>query len=224
MGEKISLHFDESGNMGSQGKYFTIACVQTTNVKPLKNVMKKAVVKTKEVFPKFQRHNEIKASDASMIIKDYFLRKIVSKESVSVRYVVADKQHVNPKLLEDENLLYNFMLQFIVLAVVKNHDVEELEINLDKRSIKVASGNSFEDYIKIKVNYELNLDVNITVNYFESQNSYAIQAADFVANAVNTKYEYGTDHCHCYDLLNEKIIQSELFPRRHFGKQKVVAL
>ncbi|MFP3322057.1 DUF3800 domain-containing protein [Planococcus sp. SIMBA_160] len=222
MGEKVTLHFDESGNLGSQGKYFTIACVQTTNTKPLKNVMKKAVLKVKEKFPKFKGYDEIKASDSSMIIKDFFLRKIASKDGVSIRYVVADKEHVSPKLLEDENLLYNFMLQFIVAEVVKDRNVKELEINLDKRSIKVASGNSFEDYIKIKVNYEFSLDVNITVNYFESHNSYAIQAADFVANAVNTKYEYGAPFC--YDLLNEKIVQSELFPRRYFGKEKVVSL
>lgn len=220
MGEKVYLNFDESGNMGSRGKYFTIACVQTNNPKSLKNVMKKTVLKVKKKFPKFEEYPEIKASDASMIVKDFFLRKIVSKDDVFVRYVVADKEHVKAKLLEDENLLYNYMLQFIVIPVVGNKKIKELEINLDKRSIKVASGNSFEDYIKVKINYEMGLDIKIKVNYYESQNSYAIQAADFVANAVNTKYEYKAYHC--YDLLENKIIQSELFPRALFGTKKVV--
>lgn len=222
MGEKVTLHFDESGNMGKQGKYFTIACIQTNNPKSLANVMKKATLKVKKKFPKYKDYPEIKASDSSMIIKDFFLRKIVSKEDVFIRYVVADKEHVLAKLLEDENLLYNFMLQFIVIPVVSNKQVKELEINLDKRSIKVASGNSFEDYINIKINYELGLDVKIKVKYYESHNSYAIQAADFVANAVNTKYEY--EAVHCYDLVKNNVIQSELFPRRHFGTQKVVSL
>lgn len=221
MGDKLILNFDESGNLGKEGRYFTIACVEMPTTKPLSNVMKKAALKTKKAFPRFESEDEIKASDSSPVIKDYFLRKIASKE-LNIRYIVADLHHVKAKLLEDENLLYNYMLKFIIEPVAKKRGLNHLIINLDKRTIKVESTNSFENYIKIRLNYELNLDLIIEVNYFESHNSYPIQAADFIANAINSKYEYG--HSYNYDLISDKIVQKELFPRRVFGQQKVVSL
>lgn len=219
MGDKIVLNFDESGNLGKQGRYFTIACVEMENTKPLHNVMKKAILRTKKVFPKFQMFDEIKASDAFPPIKDYFLRKIASK-NVKIRYIVADLHHVKQQLLDDENLLYNFMLKFVIEPVARQKGLKHLVINLDKRTIKVQSINSFENYIKIHLNYELNLDIKVDVKYLESHNSYGIQAADFVANAVYSKYEFGYDYC--YNLIEDKIAQSELFPRKFFGQSKVV--
>jgi hypothetical protein len=222
-GDKLILNFDESGNLGKQGRYFTIACVETTNTKPLSNVMKKAVLKTKKTFAEFETNDEIKASDAYPLIKDYFLRKITSKD-IKIRYIVADLHHVKKQLLDDENLLYNFMLKFIIEPVALKRGLKHLIINLDKRTIKVESTNSFENYIKIRLNYELNLDLKIEVKYIESQNSYAIQAADFIANAINSKYEYGKGHDFNYKTIEDKIVQKEHFPRSYFGQKKVVSL
>ncbi|MEF7658222.1 DUF3800 domain-containing protein [Bacillus thuringiensis] len=222
MGKKVILNFDESGNMGRKGRYFTIACIESEeSAKSLSNVIKKAVLKTKKSFQQYQDVNEVKASDSTPIIKDYFLRKIASKD-IKIRYIVADLPHVKQQLKDDENLLYNFLLQFIILGVVKGQSgsLSELEINLDKRTIKVKSTNSFAEYIKTKLNYEMDLGLKITVNYIESQNSYAIQAADFVANTINSKYEY--EHCYGYDLLAKRIEQSEKFPRAHFGRTQTI--
>ncbi|UOE54908.1 DUF3800 domain-containing protein [Cytobacillus oceanisediminis] len=221
MGDKLILNFDESGNLGKQGRYFTIACIEMPFTKPLSNVMKKTVLKVKKEFTRFENVDEIKASDSNPIIKDYFLRKIASKD-LNIRYIVADLHHVKSKLLEDENLLYNYMLKFIIEPVAMRRGLKHLVINLDKRTIKVESTNSFENYIKIRLNYDLNLDLDIEVRYIESQNSYPIQAADFVANAINSKYEHG--HNYNYDLISSKVVQSERFPRRYFGQQKVVSL
>ncbi|EOR24979.1 hypothetical protein A499_06505 [Niallia nealsonii AAU1] len=219
MGDKIVLNFDESGNMGKSGRYFTIACIETMHTKPLSNVMKKAVLKAKLAFPKYGNCKEIKASESNPVVKDYFLRKIASKD-IKVRYVVADLEHVKPALIADENLLYNYMLQFLIAPVATSRTCTDIVINLDKRTIKVPSINSFEDYIKIKLNYEYGCNVNVQVQYIESHNSYSIQAADFIANAILAKYEYGYDYY--YNLFEEKIEQKELFPKKYFGQSKVV--
>jgi len=213
---KVILNFDESGNLGKKGRYFTIACIETTNSKPLKNVMKKSILKTKKSFDKYKSYKEIKASDANPVVKDYILRKIISKE-IQIRYIVADLNHTKKELIEDENLLYNFMLQYLIIPVAKKRNTDQLEINIDMRTIKVNSVNSFQDYIKLKIKYELGLDVDIKVKYFESHNSYAIQAADFVANTVNSFYEYKNNY-HYYDILKDKVCHRELFPRSKFGR------
>lgn len=220
---KLILNFDESGNLGKKGRYFTIACVETNNIQPLKNVMKKGILKVKKEFPRYAEHKEIKASDCSPPVKDYLLRKILSK-NIEIRYIVTDLHHTKKSLIEDENLLYNYMLQFLILpAASRASGLERLEINIDKRTIKVKSVNSFEDYIRIKLNYELNLNIDVKVNYFESHNSYAIQAADIVANTVNSFYEYKNNQ-HFYEILKDKVCQRELFPRQFFGKKTELIL
>lgn len=213
---KLILNFDESGNLGRKGRYFTIACVEASNVQPIKNVMKKGILKVKKEFPRYAGCNEIKASDSSPPVKDYLLRKILSKD-IEIRYIVADLHHTKQELIDDENLLYNYMLQFLIIPAARKPGINQLEINIDKRTIKVKSVNSFQDYIKVKLNYEMNLNVDVKVNYFESHNSYAIQAADFVANIVNSYYEYKNNH-YFYEILKEKVCQRELFPRHNFGK------
>lgn len=218
MGDKLILNFDESGNMGKKGRFFTIACVVVENEKPLSNVMKKAELKTKETFTKFKDKKEIKANEAYPIIKDYFIRKICSKK-LNLRYIVADLKHIKQELLDDENLLYNFLLKILIMPLAKKKGLKELVINLDKRTIKVKSTNSFEDYIKTQIWAEWGLDLKVQVNYLDSQNSYSIQAADFVANAVQSKYEYsGSQHAHGYNLLKNKIIKFEHFPKDKFNK------
>lgn len=219
MGKKVILNFDESGNMGTRGRYFTIACVETYNTKPLENVMKKIILKTRKKFSKYEEMKEIKAKDAGIVVKDYFLRSICSK-NVRIRYIVADLENVYEHLKEDKNLLYNYMLQFLIIPAIQGKNVDHLELNLDKRTIKVQSGNSFEDYINIKLKYELGFNLDIKVNYLESHNSYEIQAADFVANSIQSKYEFGHDYL--YNIMVEKIVQAEEFPRKFFGQAKVV--
>ncbi|MCO7128181.1 DUF3800 domain-containing protein [Sporolactobacillus shoreicorticis] len=210
----VYLTLDESGNLGRQGRYFTIACIEANTIKPLNNIIKKSVLKTKLTFPRYESREEIKASDSTAIIKDYFLRKIASKE-IKIHYIVSDLTHVNQNLKDDENLLYNFMLKLLIEPIARRNLGKKIVINLDKRTIKVQSSNSFQDYIRLCLMYEKGFDIDIEVNYLESQNSYPIQAADFVANAVNTKYEY--DYSAYFDILRSKLITKNQFPYRTFG-------
>lgn len=216
MNDQIYLYLDESGNLGSDGRYFTIAAIETENPKPLSNVMKKTILRTKTKFERFKDVKEIKASESNPIIKDFFLRRISSKQNINIRYIVSDKKHVKKQLLEDENLLYNYMLKFLIVPVAKKRGLKRLIIILDKRSIKVKSANSFEDYINIILRFELNLDIEIVVKYLESHNSYAIQAADFIANAVYINYEFENNYF--YELIAQKIAFGDRFPNNNFGK------
>lgn len=65
MNDCLYLYLDESGNLGSGGRYFTIAAVETVNPKPLGNIMKKTILKTKTKFERFQDVKEIKASESN---------------------------------------------------------------------------------------------------------------------------------------------------------------
>lgn len=221
MSKKLVMALDESGSFGTKGNYFVIAGIITDNAKPLQNVMRRSAKATKEKFPEFQDHTEIKAAHSYLVIRDYFLRRICSKD-IEIRYIVADKRHVFQRLLDDQNVFYNYMLKLLIMPIVRTKKIDELEILIDRRSIKVASGNSFEDYIKAEIWGELGSKMDITVRYPESHASKLVQAADFVAHSVYCNYEYEKDHC--YQLMQPKIVVGERFPRHAFGTPKVVAI
>ena len=49
LGERC-LIFDESGNLGSKGRYFVIACIDTTNAKELHNIIKRKIKKSRWII------------------------------------------------------------------------------------------------------------------------------------------------------------------------------
>ncbi|MCT3542032.1 DUF3800 domain-containing protein [Lentilactobacillus sp. TOM.63] len=218
--ECVSLYIDESGNFGLSGRYFTLAslrCIDHSNFK-LNRAVKKASLKIKKRYDGSVTHTgEVKASLCNPIAKDFMLRKI--KKSVDrIDYITADLPHIEPRLLHNQNILYNYLLTFLISPIIKNNsDLSEVYIYLDNRTLKVGDEMSFSDYIKSKVWIDYGRpDVVVEVHYVDSQSDYHIQGADFVANAINGFYEHGT---HCFtDVLKPSLEVRVKFPYKLFGK------
>lgn len=104
------LIFDESGNLGNSGRYFVIACIDTHNYKALHNIIKKKLGVAKQLFQELAclHSNEIKAKDAYPCVKYHILECIANKD-LSISYIVADLKYIKPALLEDKNILYNYL-------------------------------------------------------------------------------------------------------------------
>ena len=211
--KELNIYIDESGNLGARGDYFVIACTVPKQQKSIENFMKKAELKVKKQFPEFSMKREIKAGDSYPPIKEYYLRKL-SEKDLDVYYVVARKSCIYSNLKEDKNLLYSYLLHFVVLKIAKKENYNSINIILDNRSIKTKSTNSFADYIKIKLIYELGLSCAINVRYVESSSNYMVQVSDFIANAIWTKYEY--NYSCFYDIIKENIRYEEKFPYKCF--------
>ncbi|HOO11524.1 MAG TPA: DUF3800 domain-containing protein [Bacillota bacterium] len=222
--EEITFVFDESGNLGSRGRYFVIACIETKNAKSLHNIMKKKIFKTKSTFPDIKVNGyEIKASDAYPCVKYHILETIAEKD-IKISYIVADKYHVYPELLGDENCFYNYLIGLLTNQIITSkYKGKKIRFIMDNRTIKVKSINSFSEYIKIKLNYCRLLKINLSVEYIDSKSrkGYIVQAADYVANAIYSFYEY--NYRLYYDLIKCKNKCYELFPKSKFGtKSKVI--
>jgi hypothetical protein len=218
-----TLIFDESGNLGVGGRYFVISCIDTKNPKELHNIMKKKIKIAKDIFPQVTRDGyEIKGSNAYPSIKHHILESVASK-NLTISYIVADKKHVDPKLLNDKNLLYNFLLKILIDEVItSNCRNRKINLRLDNKTVKVQSINSFSDYISIHLNYQRMLNLDLDIEYIDSKarDGYIIQAADYVANAIYSYYEYKNGMY--YDLLQPVKSKIELFPRKKFGLSKVI--
>lgn len=213
------LIFDESGNLGTAGRYFVISCIDTTNVKSLHNIMKRKLKIAGEKFPelKTMHANEIKAKDAYPCVKYHLLECIASKD-VTVSYIVIDLNHIESILLKDKNILYNFASKILISRLITEKDTgTKINILFDNKTTKIASKNSLREYIIAYIVYEENLDVEINFEYKDSdaKDAFIIQAADYVANALYSKYEYKKD---IYaNLFSHKINITQHFPYKTFG-------
>lgn len=200
-----SIFIDESGDLGEKGsRYFVIAALAPNNKKRLDNIIKRHCAANGIV--------EVKAFNLTLPAKEALLRKIASVHDYSMSYVVADKNHIDPILFKDKNLLYNYIYQWVIEPIAKS-STESVNIITDNHSTKVGSRNSLGDYIKAKAYFEWGVKNPISLEYLDSKNCRAIQIADLMANTVFNKYMQNKDHL--YNLL--KIKNSIKFPAGKFG-------
>lgn len=215
--ETYYWYFDESGNLGKSNRYFVIASILTKEPKALHNKMKKVLKYIKKNYDNLVWNGvELKANSCKGEVRAHIYDAIVSKD-VKISYIVVDKHNLTKNFLEDKNRAYNY---FLKVLLDKYHDIfrdNNVYLKLDNRSIKVKSLNSFNDYINIHINLELQLNCNLNVEYLESNSkaAYNIQAADFIANAIFAKYEYGNSKY--YDMFAEKVDIYQKFPYKKFG-------
>lgn len=213
------LIFDESGNLGKDGRYFVIACIDTDNIKELHNIMKRKIEVARVKFPTMKsRTNEIKASEAFPCVK-YHLLECIVKKNVKISYIVADLKYVESRLLNDKNIFYNYIEVMLTKELIGTDDIgKKINIISDSKTTKVTSVDSFAGYLKAKINYEMNFDIDLNVRYLDSnaKDAYIVQAADYVANAIYAKYEYGQSLY--FDIIKDSFNIVEEFPRDKFGK------
>lgn len=214
------LIFDESGNLGSSGRYFVIACIDTKNIKSLHNIMHKKLGIAKQKFPELSKlhYNEVKAKDAYPCIK-YHILECISAKDVSISYIVADLKHVESNLLEDKNIFYNYLMKLLIDRIVTIQDnARTIHIMSDNHTTKVTSKNSLSDYLKVHLIYDKGLNIKINFRFIDSdaKDAFIIQAADYVANAIYGKYEYN-DSIY-FDRIQPIVLNKLHFPQKIFGK------
>src|SRR3989338_5777678 len=205
-----TFFIDESGDLGTKGRYFVMALLSPQKSKRISNFMRKFCAKNSI--------QEVKASQLSFPQKQFIFNKLCSTNDYTISYIVADKLNIdNKKILEDKNLCYNYLLSFLVKKTIKSAH-EDITLLLDNHSTKVKSINSLADYVKIKAFTQLGFAYNLDIRYVDSKNSKVVQAADVVSNAIYAKYTYGKNHF--YNKLT--ISESIKFPYNRFGSDPPV--
>jgi len=181
--------------------------------------MKNKLRQAKKAFPELGVHsNEIKASEAYPCVKYHILESIANK-NITISYIIADITHIEASLLKHKNILYNFIVKLLIDKLVTIKDKgSKINILCDNKTTKVASANSFKEYIITHLNYECRygLDLNIAFKDSNAGDSYIIQAADYVANAIYAHYEYGIELYK--NQIDHKINVADHFPLSKFGK------
>ncbi len=202
----LTIFVDESGNLGTDGRYFVIALIVPQRKKRIVNFMKRFCAENKL--------QEVKGTLLSTPQKQKLLNHLNTFDDHNISYVVVDKSNVdNKKLFEDKNLLYNYAFQWLIKPVLRGTN-EDVEILLDNHTTKVKSINTLCDYIRLKAYTEWGITSTINIRYCDSKASKIVQMADVIANVIYGHYTY--DVTHLYSLL--KIDRSIKFPAAKFNK------
>ena len=223
--KEINLFIDESGNLGSQGRYFLICAleVQEKVIKTLSRRVSRLInsFKKEKLIPK---DTELKGWSINEEDRFILITKILSKD-IKVRYIVLDKEKATLllKKCDDKNACYNYLVQLIVKKLIMTHkELEKINLYLDNRTVKIGNRLSLKPYLYNKLILEqLEKTKNVKriefeINYMESKSCYLIQCADIISNSLYKKYN--SDNNMFYKKIKPYINFESKFPSKNFGK------
>jgi hypothetical protein len=209
LSDKIERHLilDESGNLGENGRYFVIACLETRDRPALHRSMKNKIEQIKNLFPFLAHKHEIKARKLLVFptLKEDVLAAITALD-VNISYIVVDKSSAGEALAGDKNALYAYLVWRLLNRVIEQRRAgEKINVICDNRSGSAVIGSQI-DYAARKND----LDFIIEFKDSSAADAYIVQAADYVANAIYTYYESGYDRF--LKCIRHKVGVVEKFP------------
>jgi hypothetical protein len=212
------FYVDESGDLGwnfsapylrgGSSRHITIA----TLVCPLeKKYLPKRLIRHLYTSNKWNTKREKKWSDMGITSKKQFAsdaHKLAENHSdIKLFSMTAAKQQVNEAIKKDENILYNYMIKLSLIDEMVKYD--RVILTQDARSIKVKSGNSLRDYLRINLACEQDSATELLMNPCDSACNVNVQFADMLAGLVQNHYENANSEC--WNLLQEYIKCKRLY-------------
>jgi hypothetical protein len=198
----VIIYLDESGDLGfspGASDYFVISFLTTKDKTPLKRAVRK-VKKKHRLAPSF----ELKGNTTPPKIKEDLLKRIASLD-INIYAIVMNKANVSPRLRQDTNILYNYVLGLIVVPYICKQTI--VTIVVDRRVVSVTSGFKLDEYLAYKVWYENLAEVDMQIQHEDSKWTLSLQAADVVCNSIFRKYESGDERL--YNLICGKIKEEQ---------------
>lgn len=157
---------------------------------------------------------EIKGTRLGFPQRQEFLLKMVSRSDFQFSYIVADKCHIQPDLLDRQNILFNYLTSILLRPFIRNAR-EDVQVVMDNRSRKVSHGNMLEQYLRMEAAVKWGFCHCLDVSYGDSRSVRNIQAADVISNTVFQFHERSNRHC--YRLIRPFLRHGHLFPFGRFG-------
>ncbi|MEA3249152.1 MAG: DUF3800 domain-containing protein [Patescibacteria group bacterium] len=206
----MNIYIDESGNLGSQGRFFVIACLIPHNHKRITNIVRRARKKNGSIKPL----EELKGREMTFPQRQDFLNRLTAKKDFEFAYIVADKNHLKPELVANKHICFNYLTAHLLKSIIKSTN-EDITIACDTRNIKVTSGKALQEYLQLKAWTEWGFGHDLSLSYHDSFSSPHIQTADVISNTVLGRYGYLKGHF--YRILNPHRRHGIKFPYDSFG-------
>lgn len=189
-------YLDESGDLGfnkESSKVFVIVIL----IQRIPNQLRKCIRDTKKnCFKKSKnKAKELKFNKSSNRVKKYLLKKL-SNKNIEIYYICLYKEEI-PSHLRKADKLYMFLSFRLIRMVKEKYPNVPIELKVDKS----LSKNKRADFDRWIMNeYRVN-----EVVHELSQNSYGLQAVDFIAGAIFRKYE--RDDGKFFEIIKDKVVK-----------------
>jgi len=192
------VFIDESGDLGRYGnRYFTLACLMTNDTKRINRIIKK--VRERKLKKNMKELSEVKAANSDERIRRYVLSEIRNTDC-EIFLLVVDKNKVLSKLFDAQNRLYNYLCSLLVRQI--KIDVNKLILIIDKKHTNTTLRQDFDTYIRKRL-LEGRPGLNLEIYQKISESSNELQVVDFVAWAVNRRFNSNDDSY--YAIIKPKI-------------------
>jgi hypothetical protein len=202
----LKIYVDESGDLGTGGRYFVIGAFCTEDGKRVRNIIKKHCAK--------YGLDELKNFGMLFLHREEIAHKFRKIDDHKMGYVCVDKTKIQSSHLRaNQNLLFNYAFSYLAKELIKS-EKQDVRFIVDNRNQKVGSRNSLGEYIRIKAYTEWGFTNDIQTEYLDSKADRLIQAADFVSG--NCYQMYHNNRPHIYNILKPEI--SIKFPNTQFGQ------
>ncbi|MDR1323290.1 MAG: DUF3800 domain-containing protein [Candidatus Margulisbacteria bacterium] len=213
---QMHIYLDESGDLGwkfdkpyrygGSSRYLSIALIFVP--RHLKNKPKDLM---RKLYKKYAWTHEKKASDSTDTQRLEFcamVRELLKKyPEIKISCITVKKENVYEHIRQDSNLLYNYMIGLVLPDYIEKQG--KVFFSPDIRSVKIKSGNSLIDYLRVKIWLEHDLKTSIIYAPDESHKSYSIQFADWIVNNIWLNFENNTNKY--FDLISAHINLRRLF-------------
>ena len=209
----LRVFIDESGDLGSGGRFFVMAAVVFLGdfaAKKGSRLVRKA--------RKNMRVEELKSSRMHFEERQAILNRLMNIDGVDFFYFIAEKSQVS--LLRGDyskNLIYNYFAKLLVDEIFKTYS-DKMYILFDERTTKVQSMNSLKDYLLIDACVNFGKKNNeIIIEQADSRAVNNLQLADLISGTVYQAYSRKKRHF--LDIIGRKVRSANEFPEASFSQK-----
>lgn len=217
----MKIFIDESGDLGwtldkpnrkgGSSRYITLTgiVISSEDEKYIIRFIKDIYIKYR-LTPNIEKKGANFLPEHANFISNQLNKIITKSNSFKIISITVNKSKVFDSLRKDKNIFYNYVLGLLLKPEIMQH--EDVEIILDKRTIKVSHGESFPDYIKTEI-WGQGLDINISCKFVESINNKLIWFADWYANFIWRNHEDSEDNAYkiLVKLPKDRFFEKKLF-------------
>ena len=188
------IYLDESGNLGfkeKSGQYFIVAglCVHE------EKILNRCIKNVRRGLSKKYKKNELKFSNSSDITRRRVL-ECISRKDISISYLALKKEWIHNHLRDKPSVIHSYLIGQLLSNILYNAEVNKSYVIIDKFLNDRKIG-GFNRYMYFKS------PVKIEITHVASYGNNGIQAADFVAGAINRKYR--DSNSYFYELIENKM-------------------
>jgi len=206
------VFIDESGDIGypKGSSILTVAALITGDSKRIERIPLQ--IRKKRLRKNLIRKSELKFHNSDEWVRKAVLSLLMRRDDFQIMAIIIDKRLVATELQEDKEGFYDECCAQLAAEVAKAcPNAAGLNIVFDQRYKSKGVNDNFTSLIRTRVEEarpELRrYTSSIQISGFDSQRSGGLQVADFVAGALQRKYEQ--DDSAYYEIIAARILKED---------------